>query len=376
MDKKDVIKKEIKSTYGYIATQKLTGRCCCNGNAADYTGVAGHQKEADYSLGCGLPTEIANIKEGDTVLDLGCGAGNDVFVAREIVGETGKVIGLDMTPEMINRAMENNHRLGYKNINFVLGEIENMQNVSDQTIDVVISNCVMNLVPDKEKAFKDIFRILKPKGHFSISDIVYTGSLPTGVLESAEVYASCIAGASEKNQYLNIIENAGFENVQIKKERLINVPEELLLKYIDTKELNKYKQSESALYSITVYAEKPSAVKEIEYLKPDTPQASVFPATGHKYEVDYGDDFVVQFIFNSVNSLSIFGMKGKYKDFTETVEISVTPIRLNVFIVAWKEENQTVVVHVEDFEKNIIYANITLPGNSQLRLRGNLKQLD
>jgi arsenite methyltransferase len=167
---------------------------------------------------------IADIREGDTVIDLGSGAGNDAFIARKIVGDTGKVIGIDMTPEMVIRARQNNQKLGYKNVEFVTGEIENMHGITSNTIDVVISNCVMNLVPDKEKAFKEVYRILKPNGHFSISDIVYSGYLPAGVLQAAEMYAGCVAGASEKGKYLGIIKAIGFKNIQIKEERLIPFP--------------------------------------------------------------------------------------------------------------------------------------------------------
>jgi len=263
---KEVIKQEVKKSYGYIAENRNSAGCCsstdcCNKNAVDYTHVDGYQKEADLALGCGLPTEIANIKKGDTVIDLGSGAGNDVFIARKIVGENGRVIGIDMTPEMINRALQNNQKLGYTNVEFLLGEIEDLQGVSNQTADVVISNCVMNLVHNKEKAFKEVFRVLKTGGHFSISDIVYVGSLPKGVLESVEMYASCVAGASNKNQYLDIIKNVGFQNIQIKNERLIELPDDLLLKYISTDELIDYKQSDSAIYSVTIYADKPENLK-------------------------------------------------------------------------------------------------------------------
>ena len=235
------IKSEIKKSYGDIAkNEKAAGCCtdkaCCSSNdlatmAEDYSQVDGYNPAADLALGCGLPTEIADIQEGDTVIDLGSGAGNDVFIARRLVGEKGRVIGIDMTPEMVIRALQNNQKLGYSNVEFVLGEIESIESIVNETADVVISNCVMNLVPDKEKAFKEIFRVLKTGGHFSISDIVYNGSLPDGILEAAELYAGCVAGAEEKGQYLGTIKSVGFKNIQIKKERLIQLPEELLLKY-------------------------------------------------------------------------------------------------------------------------------------------------
>jgi arsenite methyltransferase len=264
----ETIKAEIKKSYGDIAKGNIQVGCCSTDNACcttdefstsmteDYTNLEGYNKEADFSLGCGLPTEIANINKGDTVIDLGSGAGNDVFIARRIVGETGRVIGIDMTPEMVIRALQNNQKLGYKNVEFILSEIENMQAIPSNTADVVISNCVMNLVPDKEKAFKEVHRVLKIDGHFSISDIVYSGTMPKGVLEAAEMYAGCVAGASEKNGYLGIVKSAGFKNIQIKKERRIDLPDELLLKYINQKELETYKNSASGIYSVTVYAGK------------------------------------------------------------------------------------------------------------------------
>jgi len=266
--KKEVIKTEIRKAYGNIAKSESTpGGCCgtdadCCGSentvsmAEEYSAVNGYVKEADMSLGCGLPTEIANINLGDTVVDLGSGAGNDVFIARSIVGDTGKVIGLDMTPEMVIKALQNNQKLGYTNVEFILGEIENMNSISSSTADVVISNCVMNLVPDKEKAFKEVHRILKTGGHFSISDIVHVGTLPDGLLEAAEMYSGCVAGASEKGAYLGIIKQAGFKSIQIKKERKIELPDDLLLKYISVEELNLYKQTNAGLYSLTVYADK------------------------------------------------------------------------------------------------------------------------
>jgi len=261
--KTEEIKNQVKKSYGDIAKGTLqTGCCgdtaCCETTSMQesYENIEGYQKEADLALGCGLPTEIANIKLGDIVIDLGSGAGNDVFIARSIVGETGKVIGIDMTPEMVTRAIVNNQKLGYKNVSFLLGDIENMTDVPDNIADVVVSNCVMNLVPNKEKAFREIHRILKEGGHFSISDIVYVGELPENILEGAEMHTGCVAGASEKGAYLGIIKSAGFKNIQIKKERLITLPDELLLTYLSKKELETFKASGSGIYSITIYADK------------------------------------------------------------------------------------------------------------------------
>ncbi len=264
----ETIKSEIKKSYGEIAKENIqigccsTDTACCttdefrNSMSEDYSNVEGYEKSTDLALGCGLPTEIANINEGDTVIDLGSGAGNDAFIARRIVGETGKVIGVDMTPEMVILALQNTQKLGYKNVEFQLGDIENMKEVSSNIADVVISNCVMNLLPDKEKAFNEVNRVLKIGGHFSISDIVFQGAIPQGVLEASEMYAGCVAGASEKGQYLGIIKKAGFKNIQIKTERIIELPDELLLKYINQQELDNYKKSGSGIYSVTIYADK------------------------------------------------------------------------------------------------------------------------
>jgi ubiquinone/menaquinone biosynthesis C-methylase UbiE len=189
------------------------------------------------------------------VIDLGSGAGNDVFVARRIVGEKGKVIGVDMTEAMIEKANNNNAKLGYKNVEFRIGDIENMP-VADNTADVVISNCVLNLVPDKKKAFKEIYRTMKPGGHFSISDVVIKGELPKAIKSAAEMYAGCVSGAIEKDAYLKIIKDCGFKKVTIFKEKKIEIPDETLGEYLDEKAMKKFKTSETLISSITVYGEK------------------------------------------------------------------------------------------------------------------------
>ncbi|MEO1451623.1 MAG: arsenite methyltransferase [Bacteroidota bacterium] len=267
MKQAEKLKTTIRESYGAIARREEANGCCDNtaccapeiateGMAVDYAGQEGYVPEADLSLGCGIPTEIAAIQPGHTVLDLGAGAGNDVFIARRLVGESGRVIGLDMTPEMVIRAWQNNQKLGYNNVEFVLGEIEDMTHIPSAEVDVVISNCVMNLVPNKEKAFAEMYRVLKKGGHFSISDIVYTGYLPDNILEAAEMYAGCISGSGEKGTYLGIIKDAGFKHIQIKKERRIELPESLLAQHLNPEELKAYKQSEAGIYSITVFAEK------------------------------------------------------------------------------------------------------------------------
>lgn len=261
----ETLKSIVREKYTEIANEAKPGDGCgcgcgCNNDytiemAGDYTKLEGYNPDADLGLGCGIPTEHAGIREGDTVLDLGSGAGNDVFVARRLVGERGKVIGVDMTEAMIERAEENKKKLGYINIDFRFGEIENMPVESD-SVDVVVSNCVLNLVPNKEKAFAEIFRVLKKGGRFSISDIVTRGSLPKAVLSVAELYAGCISGAVTKENYLAIVEQAGFKDVKVVKEKEIAVPDDLFLKHISRSELRSYKSS-GGIFSITVVGEKP-----------------------------------------------------------------------------------------------------------------------
>jgi arsenite methyltransferase len=215
--------------------------------------LPGYVADADLGLGCGLPTEFAKIKEGDVVIDLGSGAGNDAFVARSIAGASGKVIGIDFTEKMISKARLNAEKLGFHNVEFRYGDIEKIP-VSQDVADVVVSNCVLNLVPDKAKAFAETLRVLKPGGHFSVSDIVLKGELPEGLRQSAEMYAGCISGAIQKDDYLSVIEKAGFKNIVVQKERRIAVPDEILSVYLGNTELEKYTAGELGIYSITVYA--------------------------------------------------------------------------------------------------------------------------
>jgi len=259
----------VKEKYGQIAgkshpagSSSCCGPSCCGDGAdyvifsEDYKNLRGYDPEADLGLGCGIPTEFAGIKTGDTVVDLGSGAGNDCFVARALTGDTGIVIGIDMTEPMIEKARNNLKKLGYSNVEFRLGDIEDMPVISDST-DVVISNCVLNLVPDKGKAFSEIFRILKPGGHLSVSDIVLRGELPGKIKQAAEMYAGCVSGAIEIEEYLRLMRQAGLTNLLIQKEKTINIPDEIMLKYLDPAELTDFRKSDTGIYSITVYAEKP-----------------------------------------------------------------------------------------------------------------------
>ncbi|MEO6489257.1 MAG: arsenite methyltransferase [Ferruginibacter sp.] len=263
---KDLVKEKYASIAGQTQQQNASSCCgataCCGDDvynimSEDYSKFEGYNAEADLGLGCGLPTESAKIKEGDTLVDLGSGAGNDCFIARRLVGDTGKVIGIDFTEAMIQRARINADKLGFTNIEFRQGDIEDMPVVSDKA-DVVVSNCVLNLVPNKHKVFSEVFRILKPGGHFSISDIVLKGELPVKWKEIAELYAGCISGAIQENDYLAIIEKAGFANITLQKSKPINIPRKILANYLDEMEINAYNSSETKITSITVYAEKPA----------------------------------------------------------------------------------------------------------------------
>ncbi len=261
------LKNLVKEKYGKIALQNNGEQtsCCstsCCGPEVDYTvfsedykKLEGYDPDADLNLGCGIPTDFAGIKKGDHVLDLGSGAGNDCFVARAIVGDAGKVTGLDMTDPMIRKARENCSKLGYKNVEFVPGDIEEMPFIANE-FDVVISNCVLNLVPDKSKAFSEIFRVLKPAGHFCVSDVVLKGTLSDRMLKSAEMYAGCVSGATEITNYLKIIENSGFSNLKVHKQKEIKLPESLLSELNDPDELNAYRAGDTGIFSVTVSAEK------------------------------------------------------------------------------------------------------------------------
>jgi arsenite methyltransferase len=262
------LKLVVQKKYGEIAskseaTEKVS---CCVGDDCctttdysvfndDYSSLKGYNADADLNLGCGLPTEFAGIKLGASVLDLGSGAGNDCFVARSIVGESGKVTGLDFTKEMLEKANKNLEKTGFKNVDFVKGDIENIP-LPENSFDVVISNCVLNLVPDKQKAFAEIFRVLKPTGHFCISDVVLAGTLPAGLKDAAEMYAGCVSGAIQKEEYLEIVKESGFSEIQIHKEKKIVVPDSILADYLLEQELDDFKKSGVGIYSITLTANK------------------------------------------------------------------------------------------------------------------------
>lgn len=267
------LKELVRQKYGEIALQDKESNqasCCGAGGCStevynimtdDYTNVAGYNAEADLGLGCGLPTQFAGIKAGDTVIDLGSGAGNDCFVARSETGESGKVIGIDFTPAMVEKARANAETLGFNNVEFRQGDIENIP-VTSNVADVIVSNCVLNLVPNKDGVFKEIYRVLKPGGHFSISDVVLIGDLPEALRSAAEMYAGCVSGAVAKDVYLDLIKSNGFENIELQKEKQIHIPSDILKNYLEDAAIERFNSGSSGIFSITVSAKKPVDRKE------------------------------------------------------------------------------------------------------------------
>lgn len=268
MQTEEQIKEMVRQKYSEIALQSKEANassCCGAGGCStevytimsdDYKQMEGYHPDADLGLGCGLPTQFARIKKGDVVIDLGSGAGNDCFVARHETGETGKVIGIDFTPAMIEKARYNAEIRGFNNVEFRQGDIEHIP-VTSNVADVIVSNCVLNLVPNKLNVFREIYRVLKPGGHFSISDIVLTGNLPEKIKSAAEMYAGCVASAIQKEVYLEFISMTGFTNMQLQKEKPIIIPDDILRNYLNEEEIQHYKNMGNVIFSITVYAEKP-----------------------------------------------------------------------------------------------------------------------
>ena len=263
------IKEIVKQKYSRIAEKADAGRpktSCCEpsscGDDLDYTvfsenyrELKGYDTDADLGLGCGIPTAFAALKPGDHVLDLGSGAGNDCFVARAVVGENGKVTGIDFSDAMLEKARRNALKLGYSNVDFLKGDIEEMP-LADNSYDVILSNCVLNLVPDKQRAFGEMLRVLKPGGHFCVSDVVLTGELPEKLRHDAEMYAGCVSGAMQMQEYLDVIKNAGFSNIQVHKQRKLEIPEEIVRLYMSENEMAGFTSGNTGLFSITVSASK------------------------------------------------------------------------------------------------------------------------
>jgi ubiquinone/menaquinone biosynthesis C-methylase UbiE len=272
METNNQMKELVRQKYSEIALQNKeqnTASCCGSASCStevynimtdDYSDIKGYNPDADLGLGCGLPTQFARIEKGDIVIDLGSGAGNDCFIARTEAGETGRIIGIDFTPAMIDKARMNAEKLGYTNVEFLQGDIEDIP-VPDDTADVIVSNCVLNLVPNKDAVIKEIYRTLKPGAHFSISDIVLEGALPPSIQQAAEMYAGCVSGAIQKDIYLELIKQNGFENIIIQKENQIFIPDDILLNYLSKEELAEFRNSNTGIKSITVFAEKPTTKK-------------------------------------------------------------------------------------------------------------------
>ncbi|MDX1476895.1 MAG: arsenite methyltransferase [Saprospiraceae bacterium] len=253
------LKQEVRDKYNALA--RLNKSCCddtndCSFVGESYASLDGYVSEADLGLGCGLPTEYAGIRAGDTVVDLGSGAGNDCFIARSLTGDSGRVIGIDMAEDMLAKAYANLDKTGYRNVEFRFGEIEEIPLAND-TADVVVSNCVFNLVPDKTRAFAETYRILKPGAHFSISDIVIQGTMPDALREAAELYVGCVSGALDRAEYLEIIANAGFVDIRVMKERQIVLNDDLLERFMTAEERKVFERSDIGIYSVTINATKP-----------------------------------------------------------------------------------------------------------------------
>lgn len=267
------LKEIVRQKYSEIALQdKETNMssCCGAGGCStevynimsdDYSTLEGYNADADLGLGCGLPTQFARIKEGDLVVDLGSGAGNDCFIARHETGATGKVIGIDFTSAMIEKARKNAEARGFNNVEFRQGDIEQMP-ITSNVADVVVSNCVLNLVPNKHAVFQEIYRVLKPGGHFSISDVVLVGVLPNALKETAEMYAGCVSGAIQKQVYLELIHSNGFENIIIQKEKPIYIPDDILVNHLSAEEIASFRAGGIGIFSITVFAQKPTEKKQ------------------------------------------------------------------------------------------------------------------
>jgi len=270
--KEEKIKKIVRKRYGKVA--KTSGSCCASNISCcsapsneQMSKMIGYSEEemnavpegANLGLGCGNPTALASLKEGERVLDLGSGAGFDCFLAAKKVGKKGKVIGVDMTPEMLDKARTNAKKGKYTNVEFRLGEIENLP-VADNSVDVVISNCVINLAPNKKRVFEEAFRVLAPNGRLMVSDIVLLKELPESVQKNVEAYAGCISGAEIKDKYLDLIQKAGFKKVKVVEEKTYPleyiISEDILKENIDKLGMTKdeLKATASSVVSVKVSA--------------------------------------------------------------------------------------------------------------------------
>ena len=271
MFQEDNLKKSIQEKFAVIVDQAENvedeeacgcgSGCGCGSSASatlseDYTDTAGYHPFADLGLGCGMPVEYARIKSGDTVLDLGSGAGNDCFVARELVGSQGKVIGVDITDRMIGKARKNAELAGYNNVEFRAGDIEDLP-VSDKTAHVILSNCSLNLVPDKARAIREAYRALKHHGQLCVSDIFTKGDFPKGLKMDADMYYGCMAGTLTLEEGLKMLGECGFEEITVHNIRKIELPDAMLHYYLPPEQAKEFREGEPGMYAVTLSAAKP-----------------------------------------------------------------------------------------------------------------------
>lgn len=265
MNTSENIKDTLKQRFNDIAYQSeeyyeeecgCGSGCGCGGGTADYTDEPGYHPFADLGLGAGMPTRFAEIKEGDTVIDLGSGAGIDSFLAREKAGLTGKVIGVDMTERMIEKARKNADLAGYNNVEFRLGEIENIP-VAEKTAHVILANGILNMVPDRKRAMAEIYRVMKHHGQLCVSDFMTRGDLPKGLRMDAEMYVGCMAGSMPVDDFVRMLEEAGLEEISIREEVKKELPDAMLHYYLPPDEAQQFREGTPGIYSVTITAQKP-----------------------------------------------------------------------------------------------------------------------
>ncbi|MDZ7692286.1 MAG: methyltransferase domain-containing protein [Balneolaceae bacterium] len=291
----DELKQLVKEKYNKISEQPLNfnaSSCCGSGEASDkvynimtddYSSVEGYNKDADLDSDVDCPPSSPASMMAIQSLTWAPAPATTVLWRGTRPARTAKCSACDFAESMIAKARKNAEKLGYNNVEFRHGDIEDMP-VSKDLADVIVSNCVLNLVPNKQKVFSEIFRVLKPGGHFSISDIVLVGDLPEALREDAEMYAGCVAGAIQKQEYLGYIEDCGFENITIQKEKPIVIPDEILKKYLSGEEIEEFNNGSTGIYSITVFAQKPGTEEnsfgEIEMLGEQQPGTACTPGSG------------------------------------------------------------------------------------------------
>lgn len=271
MFQEDNLKKSIQEKYTVIAEQAENAdyedACGCGSGCGcgssgyadlseDYTDMAGYHPFADLGLGCGMPVEYARINPGNTVVDLGSGAGNDCFVVREIIGDQGKVIGVDLTDRMVEKARKNAELEGYNNVEFRQGDMEKLP-LSDKSAHVIMSNCSLNLVPDKRQAMQETYRALKHHGQFCLSDIFCKGDLPKGLKVDADMYLGCMAGTLSLDDGIKMLGECGFEEITIHSIRKIELPDAMLHYYLPPEEAKDFREGDPGMYAVTLSAEKP-----------------------------------------------------------------------------------------------------------------------